>query len=115
MDKEFIQGSNYYVADSMNCEPTVSIDNFVDVNDGGFKLSTTVDFDTHIMIVENTIVRCYNENGEKSESPDYKIIEINRLDKKIKVYKVELCGARDFTEKEAETYCIDNEAILAEA
>ena len=34
---------------------------------------------------------------------------------KIKVYKVELCGARDFTEKEAETYCIDNEAILAEA
>ena len=115
MDKEFIQGSNYYVADSMNCETTVSIDNFVDVNDGGFKLSTTVDFDTHIMIVENTVVRCYNENGEKSESPDYKIIEINRLDKKIKVYKVELCGARDFTEKEAETYCIDNEAILAEA
>ena len=115
MDKEFIQSSNYYVADSMNCEPTVSIDNFVDVNDGGFKFQTTVDFDTHIMIVENTVVRCYNKNGEKSESPDYKIIEINRLDKKIKVYKVELCTVRDFTEEENEAYCVNNEAKIGEA
>ena len=115
MDKEFIQGSNYHVADTMNCEPAVTIDNFYDTNDGGFKLSTTVDFDTHIMIVEDTVVRSLDENGEEFESPDYKIIEINRLDKKIKVYKVELCAVRDFTKEEAETFCIDNEAILAEA
>lgn len=48
----------------MNGEPTVTIDNFYDMNDVGFKLSTTVDFDTHVVLVENTITRSLKENGE---------------------------------------------------
>ena len=115
MDKEFVQSSNYFVADSMNGEPTVTIDNFYDTNDGGFKFQTTVDFDTHIVVVENTIARSLKENGEEHESPDYRIIEINKIDKKIKAYKVKLYNERELTKEEIEAYCVNSEATTGEA
>ena len=65
MDKKFIQSDNYYVADIMNELPKVIIDNYVDEDDGGFKINTIVDLGNSVVFYTKTVVQSQIIKGKK--------------------------------------------------
>ena len=65
MDKKFIQSDNYYVADTMNELPKVIIDNYVDEDDGGFKINTIVDLGNSVVFYTKTVVQSQIIKGKK--------------------------------------------------
>ena len=109
MEKEFIKSDNYYVAETMSGFPKVMIDNYVDANDGGFKIETMVDFDYGAVWFTKTICRSLDEDGNEKECPDFEIHEIDYYGKKFNVYKVELLSSEDIPEEELAKYTFESD------
>ena len=82
----------------------VYLDNFVDEEDGGFKVDTMVDSGSSIVIYRKTVCQMIGR-GDKLykcvvDCPEYEIIEFDVVDKKYKLYKVELEGEIDITDEQ---------------
>ena len=86
----------------MKDAPTdVYLDNFVDEQDGGFKVDTMVDEGSSIVIYRRTVCQMIG-CGDKLykgvvDCPDYEIIEFDTVDKKLRLYKVELYNEADIS------------------
>ena len=87
MDKEFIRSDNYFVADTMNGEPCVLINNYVD-DDGGFKIATRVDLGNCMVVFHKTVLRSIGKDGKEANVPDFEIEELDFLSGMLKRYKV---------------------------
>ena len=115
MGKDFIQSDNYFVAESMNSEPEVQVDNYFDENDGGFKITTSIDLGEFIVNYTKTLVKSLLPKERKRVScPDFEISEIDLIDKKKKFYKVSLFKSIDLTEEEFEFLQSRNEEEMTE-
>lgn len=93
------------VSSTMKDAPTdVYLDNFVDEEDGGFKVDTMVDSGSSIVIYRKTVCQMIGR-GDKLykgvvDCPEYEIIEFDVVDKKYRLYKVELEGEIDITDEQ---------------
>ena len=82
----------------------VYLDNYVDYEDGGFKVDTMVDSGSSIVIYKKTLCQMIG-SGDKLykgvvDCPDYEIIEFDAVDKKYRIYKVELEVEIDITDEQ---------------
>ena len=112
MDKKFIQSDNYYVADTMNELPKVIIDNYVDEDDGGFKINTIVDLGNSVVFYTKTVVQSQIIKGKKIKkcsAPEYEVSEIDVANKQVKFYKVKLSKVEALSDEDASLYENRNE------
>lgn len=98
MAKQFNRSDNYYVAETLNGEPEVWIDNYID-DDGGFKLWTRVDFGDRILVTHRTVARSLTQSGEKVDCPDCEIEELIFAEGKVRRYKGVLEEEEDIDEE----------------
>ncbi len=93
------------VSSTMKDAPVeVYLDNFVDYEDGGFKVDTMVDEGSSIVVYRRTVCQMIG-CGDKLykgvvDCPDYEIIEFDAVDKKYRLYKVEFEGEIDITDEQ---------------
>lgn len=98
MAKQFNRSDNYYVAETLNGEPEVLIDNYID-EDGGFKLWMLVDFGERILVTHRTVARSLTQSGEEVDCPDCEIEELNFAEGKVRRYKGVLEKEEDIDEE----------------
>ena len=112
MGKEFIQSDNYFVAESLGELPKVVIDNYVDGDDGGFKISTIVDSGNIVTVYSKTIAQSRainNRKFKKHRAPDYEVYEIDVANKQVKIYKVKLAKVEALSGEDLSWYESRNE------
>ena len=93
------------VSSTMKDAPTdVYLDNFVDEQDGGFKIMTAVDFGPSIVCYSKTLFQSKAVDDNQYEGvvdyPDFQVCEYDDIHKKFYLYNVEYVGEVDITDEQ---------------
>ena len=84
--------------------PDIYIDNYVDSEDGGFKIMTAVDFGPSIVCYSKTLFQSKAVDDKQYEGvvdcPDFQVCEYDDIHKKFYLYNVEYVGKADITDEQ---------------
>jgi hypothetical protein len=84
--------------------PSIYIDNYLDSEDGGFKIMTAVDFGPSIVCYSKTLCQSKSIGDTQYkgvvECPDFQVCEYDDVHKKFHLYDVVYVGEADITDEQ---------------